>query len=376
MITTSNEAREKARQRLPTILFDYLDGGGSAERTMARNIEDFRRILFRQRLLVDVNCSLNCGFMGRTYPSPIVLGPVGLAGAFRRDGEILAAKAAHSFGLPYCLSMFSICSLSALRKATEGEIWCQLYITKDQSLFETILSRAVSCSVDTICITVDTPAGSFRPRDIRTGMRGATRLSPRMLRSFAARPRWCLDMMALGMPRLGSLDGIPLAGANALVQSSFLGKQIDATFNWDGLERLRDRWKGRLILKGILTPADAENAARCGVNGIVVSNHGGRQVDDFPSAISCLPAVVAAVGGKVDVMLDSGVRSGVDIVKAMALGAKAVWIARPYAYALAAEGQAGICSLLSFFVAEMECCLGHIGKSRISDLGTDDTILV
>lgn len=376
MILTSDEAREKARRRLPKILFDYLDGGGSGERTMARNVEDFRHILFRQRVLADSgDRSLATRFMGHAWPAPMVLGPVGFAGAFRRDGEILAARAAHGLGLPYCLSMFSICSLTALREATDGDIWCQLYATKDRDLFDTMLARAEACAVDTLCITVDTPAGGFRPRDIRSGMRGATRLGPRMLASLAARPRWCLGMAPAGMPRFGNLDGVPQAGGNAFVQASYLGQQIDGSFGWDGLGRLRDRWKGRLILKGVLAPEDAQEAVSRGVDGIVVSNHGGRQVDDFPSTISSLAAIAAAVAGKADVMLDGGVRSGVDVAKAVALGAKAVWIGRPYAYALAAEGQPGVRSLLSSFIAEMESALAHIGMPGLDTLDARTVIV-
>lgn len=372
MIITSQDARQKAKQYLPNVLFEYLDAGGSDERTMARNEEDFHSIQFRQRVMVGLrDRSLNADFMGRSYPAPLALGPVGFAGAFRRNGEILAARAAHKFGLPYCLSMFSVCSIAALRAATEGELWFQLYATKDRSIFEESLSRARSCSIETICITVDTPAGGFRPRDLHSGMRGATRINRKILMSLAARPRWCLDMLWNGMPRFGNLDGFSQSGNNAFVQASFLGQQIDGSFSWGQLRDLRDRWKGKLILKGILAPQDASEAVKAGVDGIVVSNHGGRQVDDFPSSISCLPDIVAAVGGQTDVMLDSGVRGGVDAAKAIALGAKAVWIGRPYAYAVAAEGMDGVISLLSSFLAEMDSCLGHVGVASVRDLHGD-----
>jgi isopentenyl diphosphate isomerase/L-lactate dehydrogenase-like FMN-dependent dehydrogenase len=369
VILTSAEARLKAKCRLPKILYEYLDAGGSNERTMMRNSQDFQRINFRQRVLVgNTSRSLSADFMGKSHRAPVVLAPIGFAGAFRRDGEVLAARAACKAGLPYCLSMFSICSVESLRAAIDGELWCQLYVTKDRSLFEGLLSRAHTCGIDTICITVDTPAGGFRPRDIRSGMRGATRISARMFASMAAKPRWCFHMMRGGVPRLGNLDGVLQAGRNAFVQASFLGQQIDGSFNWQQLRELRDRWKGKLIVKGILSPGDAAEAVQCGVHGIVVSNHGGRQVDDFPSTISSLHEISAVVDGRIDIMMDSGVRSGVDILKAVALGAKAVWIGRPYAYALAAEGEAGVSSLLASLSAEMESCLAHIGVADIRDL--------
>lgn len=191
MIINSNDARRGAKRRLPRVFFEYLDSGASSEATLNRNIRDFQNIILDQRVLVDISKrSLESHFMGRSRPAPIVLGPVGFVGAFRLDGEILAARASHKLGLPYCLSAFSVASVSALRAATDGEIWAQLYVTKDEELFDSMIERAISSSVDTICITVDTPAGGFRPRDIRSGMRGATRLTPQILMSLAAKPGW------------------------------------------------------------------------------------------------------------------------------------------------------------------------------------------
>lgn len=369
MILTAEDARSAARRRLPRLLFDYLEGGASGEAALTRNVAAFGALRLRQRVLRDVSrCSLATRVLGFDLAAPIVLGPVGFVGAFRRDGEILAARAAHAFGVPYCLSMFSICRLETLRARTGGPLWMQLYVTRDRTITAEMMRRARTCDVDTLCITVDTPAGGWRERDMRSGLRGLTRLTPRLCLSLARKPGWSLNMMPGGMPHFGNLEGIENFDGNAFVQGAKLGAQIDPALTFADLARLRDSWQGRLIVKGCLDPEDAARAVEIGADAIIVSNHGGRQVDDFPATLDCLPGVVAAVGGRVPVMLDSGIRRGGDIVKALALGASNVLLGRAYAYAVAAGGESGVRALLASLAGEMESIFRHIGVESPADL--------
>lgn len=373
---SSADARAEARRRLPRVLFEYLDGGAGDERTLLANTRDFENIGLRQRVLVDASRrSLACTLLGKRRAAPLVLGPVGFAGAFCRDGEILAARAAHRFELPYCLSMFSVNSLGELRRATQGELWMQVYITRDRTISDKVIASARALDVETLCVTVDTPAGAIRQRDVKTGMRGATRLTPRIAASLLARPRWCLGMAGGGMPKFGNLEGLPALGRHAFEQSSRLAQQIDPALSWSDIRTLRDQWRGKLVVKGVLDAADAAQAAATGVDAIVVSNHGGRQLDGVCSTISRLQDVARRCDTRCEVMLDSGIRRGVDVVKALALGARGVLIGRPYAYALAAGGQQAVEDLLSSLLAEIDSGLAHLGQPDVTGLTPDNLVL-
>lgn len=376
MIACSSDARTVARRKLPRVLFDYLDGGASEEETLKRNTADFSRIQLRQRVLVDVmDRSLHCTVLGQERPAPLVLGPIGFAGAFRHKGEVLAAKAAHRFGLPYCLSMFSICSLGEVRRATDCELWMQLYVTRDRRISQKIIDDCLELDVRTLCVTVDTPASAIRERDVRSGMRGATNLTPRILASLASKPGWCLRMLRGGMPKFGNLAGLPELGSQAFEQSSRLARQIDPSLSWDQIARLRDRWSGKLLVKGILDAEDAAKASAMGADAIVVSNHGGRQLDHVPSTISSLQRVASATSSSCEVFLDSGIRRGLDVIKSLALGARAAFVGRPYAYALAAGGQEGVENLISALLAEMDSALAHLGQNNVRDLSQDNLLV-
>ena len=369
IIANVEDARLTARRRLPRIFFDYIDGASFSEQTARANIGDFDRWLLDQRVLVDVAArDLSTTVLGKPWPLPFMLGPVGFSGLFAPRGEVLAARAAHAVGVPYCLSNFGITSLAALRQATQGPLWFQLYVMKDRSLSEAFMQRAEQAGVEALCVTVDNPVGGVRERDNRSGFRHARRVTPRMALALMTRPAWCAGILAAGSPRIGNLADWPEYGGTVLEQASKLADQIDPAFTWADLRRIRDRWTGKLVLKGILSAADAERAADAGADAIVVSNHGGRELDGAPSTIAVLPEIVAAVGHRLDVLFDSGVRRGVHVVKALALGAKGVLLGRAYAYGLGAGGQAGVAHVMQMLATEVDVTIGHMGIASIAAL--------
>lgn len=364
-----DDLRAMAQRRLPKIFFDYLDGAASAEWTAAANIADFDEWALEQRVLTGgAPRDLSASFAGRRHRLPLALGPVGFSGLFAPRGEILAARAAHAAGIPFCLSNFGIATLEELRAATDGPLWFQLYILKDRALTESFVARAERSGVETLCLTVDGSAGCIRERDMRNGFQQLTGMTPRLAVALMTRPGWCLRVARAGIPRIGHLADRPEFGRNLLAQATRLGRQIDPAIGWQDVARLRDRWKGTLIVKGILHVEDARAAADAGADAIVVSNHGGRDLDGAPSTISVLPEVSAAVGDRLDILFDSGVRRGAQIVKALALGAKGVLLGRAYAYGLAAGGQAGVARAIELLRAELDISFGHIGVAGMEGL--------
>lgn len=367
LILNSHDARLAAKKRLPSVLFEYLDGSVSDEHTAQLNVTDFEQLRFRQRVLVDVSQrSTRCVLLGKPQAAPIVLGPVGLAGALRRDGEVLAARAAHAAGIPYCLSMFSIASIRRLREATDGDLWMQLYVTRDRKISTLAAQEARACGVDTLCVTVDTPARSDRERELRSGRGTGPGIGWPLFASLAAKPGWCIDVLRDGVPKFGNVASMPELGNHAFAQAAAIAAQFDASLSWADLRQLRDDWPGKFIVKGILDAEDAREAVRAGADAIVVSNHGGRQLDHVATSISSLPAIAAAVRSELTILLDSGVRRGGDVVKALALGAHGVLIGRPYAYALAADGQRGVENLLARWMMVIDSTLAHIGETDIT----------
>lgn len=364
-----DDLRAAARRRLPRIFFDYLDGAASAEWTAAANVADFDAWALEQRVLAGGGaCDLSAAFAGDRHALPLALGPVGFSGLFAPRGEILAARAAHRAGIPFCLSNFGIATLEELRAATGGSLWFQLYILKDRGLTGSFVARAEAAGVETLCLTVDGSAGCIRERDMRNGFQQLSRITPRLALALLTRPGWCLRVARAGIPRIGHLAGRPDYGRGLLEQATRLGRQIDPSIGWDDVARLRGRWKGTLIVKGILHADDARAAAGAGADAIIVSNHGGRDLDGAPSAISVLPEIVAAAGDRLDVLFDSGIRRGAHVVKALALGAKGVLLGRAYAYGLAAAGQAGVARAIALLRAELEVSLGHMGIASVDEL--------
>mgnify|MGYP001015033952 CR=1 FL=1 len=323
----SDDDRTLAKRRLPRLMFDYLDGAAGAERTARRNLEAFDRVALRQRVLRDVSAlSIDTTVLGRDLSMPVVLAPVGLAGAFATRAEVAAARAAEGSGLVFCESTVSICSIEEVAGATTTPPWFQLYVMRDRSYAESLMARAAAVGVDTLVLTVDLPVVGPRYREVRNGAAGIATTASKVRRAvdIASHPRWVKDVAIGGKPLVfGNLtDAVPTA-RNPEQFKAWVDAQFDPSVVWSDLEWVRANWSGRLVLKGILDADDARRATDDGADGIVVSNHGGRQLEGAPATIDALPAVVDAVGDRTTVLVDGGVRSGVDVVKALALGADA-----------------------------------------------------
>ncbi|MDQ0511387.1 alpha-hydroxy acid oxidase [Ancylobacter amanitiformis] len=369
MIVNVEDARQAARRRLPRIFFDYVDGGAFAEETLRANREDFARWTLVQRVLNDVSArDLTTRFLGTDHPLPFMLGPVGFLGLYAGHGEVAAAKAAHAAGIGLCLSTFSIASLGQLRQATSGPLAFQLYVMNDRAIGDALLEQARAAGVETLFVTVDTAITSVRERDVRNGFRSLTRITPALALKFATRPRWSLDMLRAGRPEVGAIAHRPEFGRGVLEQASHLSRRIDTRLSWKDVDDLRARWNGRLVLKGILAREDALTARAAGVDAIVVSNHGGRQLDGAASTIAALPDIAEALGGSLEILFDGGIRRGADIVKALALGASGVMLGRAYVYGLAAAGEAGVARIIAHLSEEVSLTLGLMGISSIDEL--------
>lgn len=370
IISSTLDFREAARRRLPRFLFDYADGGANNEYTLQRNLLDLAEVTLRQRVLtgggeVDLRTTL----FGKMRSLPVMLAPVGIGGMYRRRGETQAARAARTAGIPFTLSTVSLCSLTEVVRAADSEhIWFQLYVMRDRAFMRDLLATAQSLDVQTLVFTVDMPVPGARYRDAHSGMSGPRAPLRRLLQAIG-KPGWAWDVGVRGRPhRLGNLE--PLLGKGSALNDymGWLSANFDPTIVWQDLEWIRDNWKGTLIIKGILDPDDACAAAAIGADGIVVSNHGGRQLDGVLSSTRALPAIAAAVGDRLTVLADSGVRSGLDVVRMLALGAKGVLLGRAWVYALAARGEAGVTQLLDIIAREMRVAMTLTGAHRIADI--------
>ena len=370
IISSTLDFREAARRRLPRFLFDYADGGANSEYTMQRNVLDLGDVALRQRVLVGGGAAdLTTTLFGQQRPLPVMLGPVGIAGMFRRRGETQAARAACAAGIPFCLSTVGLCSLAEVVQAAGNEhVWFQLYVLRDREFMRDLLSTAQGLGVKTLVFTVDMPIPGSRYRDAHSGMSGPNAPLRRVLQAIA-RPAWAWDVGLNGRPhRLGNLE--PLLGKASGLNDyiGWLGANFDPTIMWKDLDWIRARWKGSLILKGILDPEDARAAVDIGADGIVVSNHGGRQLDGVLSSTRALPAIVDAVGDSTTVLADSGVRSGLDVVRMLALGAKGVLLGRAWLYAMAAKGEEGVSQLLGLIAKEMQVAMTLTGAHNIAGI--------
>ncbi len=369
IISSTHDFREAARRRLPPFLFHYEDGGAYAEETLRRNVSDLASITLRQRVLRDVSdIDLSTDLFGMKRPLPIVLGPVGIAGMFGRRGEVQAARAAHAAGIPFTLSTVSICSLTEVTKASPGPTWFQLYVIRDRAFMRDLLATAKATGVGALVFTVDMPVPGARYRDAHSGMSGPHAPLRRMLQAVT-HPAWAWDVGLNGRPhRLGNLEPVlgKASGLNDYI--GWLGSNFDPSIAWRDLDWIRSEWDGPLIIKGILDPDDAREAAAIGADGIVVSNHGGRQLDGVLSTARALPAIADAVGDALTVLADSGVRSGLDVVRMLALGAKGVLLGRAWLYALSARGGPGVAQLLDLMAKEMRVAMALTGVRRIDEI--------
>ncbi len=370
--------REFARRRLPRQIFDYIDGGAFGESTLAANRDDLHRIQFRQRVLRDVSSrSLSTTVLGEEMSLPVILAPLGFAGMFARRAEVQAARAAERAGIPFCESTLSICGIEEVASAIKRPVWFQLYVMKDRGYAEDLMARAQAVGCTTLVLTVDLPVVGQRYRDGRNGISGTLPTMKRLRRGtdLFSHTRWMRDVALGGRPlTFGNLEK---ALPNARVPGDFQGwvaSQFDPSVTWDDLAWLRQHWRGKIALKGILDADDAREAVARGADAIIVSNHGGRQLDDVPSTISSLPRIAAAVGDECDVLMDGGIRSGLDVVKALSLGARACLLGRPWAYAVAARGERGVDHMLRIIQSEMLVTLGLTGVNDVRDL--DRTVIV
>ena len=368
-VASIGDFRAAARARLPYFLFEYIDGGSYGEVTLRRNIADLESIALRQRVMRDVSAvDPSTTLFGSPLALPVILAPVGLAGLTARRGEVQAARAAYAAGIPFCLSTVSACPLDEVVRGAGMPPWFQLYMIRDRGFMRELLARAKSADCPALVFTVDMPVPGSRYRDVRSGLAGAPGLGGALRRYWQAaqRPHWAFDVGLLGRPHgLGNVAPV-LKGRTGLEDFfAWMRGNFDPAVSWRDLDWVRESWDGPLILKGILDPEDARMAASMGADGIVVSNHGGRQLDGVLSTARALPRIADAVGERLTVLADGGVRSGLDVVRMLALGAKGVLIGRPWAYALGAAGQAGVAKLIALLDAEMRVTMALTGCTSV-----------
>lgn len=375
VITCIEDLRVLAQKRVPRMFYDYADSGAWTESTYRANEADFARIHLRQRVAVDMsNRTLATTIVGQPVSMPVALAPVGLTGMQHADGEIAAARAAAAEGIPFTLSTMSICSIEDVAENTDKPFWFQLYVMRDRDFNNRLIDRAKAAGCSALVLTLDLQILGQRHKDVKNGLTAPPRPTLVNLLDLATKPRWCLGMLGTKRRTFRNIVGHAKGVNDMSALSSWTAEQFDPTLNWDDVKRIRDRWGGKLILKGILDPEDAELATRSGADALIVSNHGGRQLDGALSSIAALPAIVRTVGDRMDVLMDGGIRSGQDVIKALALGAKGVFIGRAYIYGLGAMGKAGVAKSLEIIRKELDVTMALCGLRDVKKV--DAGILV
>ncbi|WP_157016926.1 alpha-hydroxy acid oxidase [Mesorhizobium xinjiangense] len=361
-----------ARRRVPKMFFDYADSGAWTEGTYRANEADFADIKLRQRVLVDMaNRSLETTMIGEKVAMPVALAPTGLTGMQHADGEMLAARAAEEFGVPFTLSTMSICSIEDVASVTAKPFWFQLYVMRDRDFVNALIDRARAAGCSALVLTLDLQILGQRHKDLRNGLTAPPKFTPKHIYQMATRPRWCMGMFGTKRRTFGNIVGHAKGVGDLSSLSSWTNEQFDPRLSWKDVEWIKKRWGGKLILKGILDKEDAVMAAKSGADAIIVSNHGGRQLDGASSSISVLPEIAEAVGDKIEIHLDGGIRSGQDVLKALCLGAKGTYIGRPFLYGLGAMGKQGVTLALDIIRKELDTTLALCGKRDINDAGPD-----
>jgi L-lactate dehydrogenase (cytochrome) len=368
---TIADLKTLAKRRVPKMFFDYADSGAWTESTYDANEADFRKIKLRQRVLVDMtDRSLETTMVGQKVSMPVALAPTGLTGMQHADGEMLAARAAEEFGVPFTLSTMSICSIEDVASATKKPFWFQLYVMRDKDFVLNLINRAKAANCSALVLTADLQILGQRHKDLRNGLSAPPKFTPKHIWQMATRPAWCMGMAGTKRRSFGNIIGHAKNVSNLSSLASWTAEQFDPRLSWDDVAWIKERWGGKLIIKGILDVDDARSAAETGADAIIVSNHGGRQLDGAPSSISMLPRIVDAVGDRIEVHLDGGIRSGQDVLKAMALGAKGTFIGRPFLYGLGAMGKEGVSLALNIIRKELDITMALCGKRDINAVDT------
>lgn len=370
---TIADLKEQARRRVPKMFFEYADSGAWTEGTYRANEEDFHKVKLRQRVLVDMtNRSLASEMIGEKVSMPVAIAPTGFSGMQHADGEMLAAQAAEEFGVPFTLSTMSICSIEDVRSVTSKPFWFQLYVMQDRDFVLNLIDRAKAAGCSALVLTLDLQILGQRHKDLRNGLSAPPRFTPKHLWQMATRPFWCLDMLGTKRRTFGNIVGHAKGVGDLASLSSWTSEQFDPQLSWKDIEWIRERWGGKLILKGILDEEDARLSLDSGADAIIVSNHGGRQLDGAASSISMLPRIVDAVGDQMEVHLDGGIRSGQDVLKALCYGAKGTYIGRPFLYGLGAGGKAGVRRTLEIIRKELDITMALCGERDVKNLSRNN----
>jgi L-lactate dehydrogenase (cytochrome) len=375
IITCVEDLRLLAKKRVPKMFYDYADSGAWTESTYRANESDFQGIKFRQRVAVNMeNRTLKTTMVGREVAMPVAIAPTGLTGMQHADGEILGARAAEKFGIPFTLSTMSICSIEDIAAHTKAPFWFQLYVMKDRDFIERLIDRAKAAKCDALVLTLDLQILGQRHKDIRNGLSAPPKLTIKNILNMMTKPRWCMGMLGTKRHGFGNIVGHAKSVSDMSSLSTWTSQQFDPALSWADVEWIKKRWGGKLILKGILDVEDANTAMNSGADAIIVSNHGGRQLDGAQSSIKGLRAIAEAVGSKIEVHMDGGIRSGQDVIKAMALGAKGTYIGRSFLYGLGAMGEEGVTKALSIIRNELDITMAFCGHRDIRNV--DQSILL
>ncbi len=366
VITTIEDLRVLAEKRVPRMFYDYADSGSYTESTYRSNETDFSRIKLRQRVAVNMEGRSTASTMvGQQVAMPVAIAPTGLTGMQHADGEILAARAAREFGIPFALSTMSICSIEDVAKHAGEGFWFQLYVMKDRGFIERLIDRAKAAHCGALILTLDLQILGQRHKDIKNGLSAPPKLTLKNIANMMTKPRWCMGMLGTPRRQFGNIVGHVSGVADMSSLSSWTASQFDPALSWDDVQWIKDRWGGKLIIKGIMDAEDAKLAARSGADALIVSNHGGRQLDGAPSSIQALPAIVDAVGSQIEVHMDGGIRSGQDVLKARALGARGTYIGRAMLYGLGAMGHAGVAKAIDIIHKELDTTMAFCGHTQI-----------
>ncbi len=375
VITNIEDLRRLAEKRVPRMFYDYADSGSWTEGTYRANESDFHKIKFRQRVAVNMeNRSTASTMIGQPVAMPVAIAPTGLTGMQHADGEILAARAAKKFGIPFTLSTMSICSIEDVAKHAGEGFWFQLYVMKDRGFIERLIDRAKAANCSALVLTLDLQILGQRHKDLKNGLSAPPKLTVKNMINIATKPRWALGMLGTPRRQFGNIVGHVTGVADMSSLSSWTAQQFDPALNWGDVEWIKQRWGGKLILKGIQDVEDAKLAVQSGADALIVSNHGGRQLDGAQSSIEALPSIVQAVGSQIEVHMDGGVRSGQDVLRARALGARGVYIGRPFLYGLGAMGEAGVTKCLEIIHKELDISMAFCGHTKIDTV--DKSILL